>query len=183
MAVDELSYRYDRIEGNTTVVQNPSERRTKRFLSIALAISFLVHVIFIAKWFISSKEDHSPAISRSPYGTSYESIVNNIKHSRANSPPAGLLNDVPVPFKWSSEYSDVNNPQLDELWQFDGTLDYGMVALTDAEADSMSLLPSQQRFPWDSENKRMYVVNAYHGLHCLVSTISVLCLLLNQLRC
>ena len=76
-----------------------------------------------------------------------------------------------VPFKWSSEYSDINNPRLDELWQFDGILDYGMVALMDNEVKSMSLLPSEQRFPWDPENKRMYVVNAYHGLHCLVSPL------------
>jgi hypothetical protein len=173
MAADKLSYRYDRIEGNATVVKIPEERRIRRFLYAALAISCLVHILFIAKWFMSSEESHPLNISRSPYGKSESTELVSI-YSQAYNPLAGLLNDVPVPFTWSSEYSDLNSPRLDELWQFGGTLDYGMVALTDAEVKSMSLLPSQQRFPWDLENKKMYVLNAYHGLHCLVSPVSVL---------
>lgn len=49
--------------------------------------------------------------------------------------------------------------------------DYGMIALTDTEINSMSLLPSEQSFPWDPENKSLYHLNGHHGLHCLVITL------------
>jgi hypothetical protein len=71
MVAENPSYRYDRLEGDATVVQNPEERRTRRFLHIALAISSLVNIMFIVKWLVSfSAESHLPTISRSPYGKS-----------------------------------------------------------------------------------------------------------------
>lgn len=91
--------------------------------------------------------------------------------SQANKSPAGLVNDVPVPFTWITEYSDVDNPRLDDIWQFDGIFDYGMIALTEDERGSMSLLPSEQVFPWEPETKSLYHLNGHHGLHCLVSTV------------
>jgi len=130
------------------VFKNRDTRRTKRLLHTLLTISSVVNILFVVKWFISLPEETlTPHLSRSSY--------------------AGLLNDVPVPFQWTSEYSDVDNPRLDELWQFDGMFDYGMIALMENEVDSMSLLPSEQAFPWDPENKRLYHLNGHHGLHCL----------------
>jgi hypothetical protein len=71
MVAENSSYRYDPLEGDATVVQNPEERRTRRFLYIAWAISSLVNILFIVKWFMSfSEESHLPTISRSPYGKS-----------------------------------------------------------------------------------------------------------------
>ncbi|GAP87165.1 hypothetical protein SAMD00023353_2301080 [Rosellinia necatrix] len=148
MAADNPSYKYDLLEGHAVVAQSQEDRRTKRFLYTALAISSLLNVLLAMRWFVSILEEtHFSNPGRSSY--------------------AGLLNDVPVPFQWTSEYSDINNPRLDELWQFDGMFDYGMIALTDSEIDSLHLLPSEQSFPWDPENKSLYHLNGHHGLHCL----------------
>ncbi|KAG8156765.1 hypothetical protein KVR01_013370 [Diaporthe batatas] len=148
MAAHSPFYKYDLLEGHAMAAQNQEDRRTKRILYAALAVSSLLNLLLVVKWLVPRLEETDlPHLSRSSY--------------------AGLLNDVPVQFKWNSEYSDVNNPQLDELWQFDGMFDYGMIALTDTEIDSMSLLPSEQSFPWDPENKSLYHLNGHHGLHCL----------------
>lgn len=71
MTADNPSYQYDLLEGHAMVVQNPEDRRTRRFLYTALAISSLVNILFIVKWFVSiSEETHLPNLSRSSYGKS-----------------------------------------------------------------------------------------------------------------
>ncbi|KAK9421650.1 putative Cyclochlorotine biosynthesis protein O [Seiridium unicorne] len=137
MAAGNSSYRYDLLEGHAMVAHNSENRKTRRFLYTFLTISSLVNILFIAKWFASiSEETHLPNLSRASY--------------------AGLLNNIPVPFQWASEYSDIDNPRLDELWQFDGMFEYGMIALMDTEIESMSLLPSEQGFPWDPETPHLH---------------------------
>ncbi|EHK99183.1 hypothetical protein M7I_5016 [Glarea lozoyensis 74030] len=41
----------------------------------------------------------------------------------------------------------------------------GLVALSEDYVQSHDLLPAQQ-WPWD-ENKRIYILNGFHNLHCL----------------
>lgn len=54
---------------------------------------------------------------------------------------------------------------MQELW--DGiNFDAGMIYISSEYADSMELLPSQS-FPWDP-NLKIYLLNGYHNLHCLV---------------
>lgn len=47
--------------------------------------------------------------------------------------------------------------------------DDGVIAVDPEWAAARGLPPSTERFPWDTE-KRVYVVNGYHGIHCIVSS-------------
>ena len=58
-----------------------------------------------------------------------------------------------------------NLTQTDEAWQSLDTSG-GFVAL---EKGQQNLLPSEP-FPWDS-SKEVYLLNGFHGLHCLVRTL------------
>ena len=44
--------------------------------------------------------------------------------------------------------------------------DAGVIYISHEQAQSMELLPTQN-FPWDSDLK-IYLLNGYHNLHCLV---------------
>jgi hypothetical protein len=57
-----------------------------------------------------------------------------------------------------------NETDQEALW--DATdFDKGNIALSDSYARSMGL-PRSQRFPWDT-SKGLYLLNAYHTLHCI----------------
>ena len=53
------------------------------------------------------------------------------------------------------------------IWENQTNYDLGNIALDNAYAKSMDL-PRAQRFPWD-DSKGIYLINAYHNLHCVVS--------------
>ena len=73
---------------------------------------------------------------------------------------------VPSSFYQDDVYTSHNRTIANAAW--DGVkIDLGLVALSDAFVEEHALLPSQ-RFPWDA-SKGIYVINAYHNLHCLVS--------------
>lgn len=66
----------------------------------------------------------------------------------------------------SSKFMDRHHKtKTDQAWE-SINFDAGMVAIGDDEAESLGL-PMSQRFPWD-ESKGIYLINAYHNLHCLV---------------
>jgi hypothetical protein len=44
----------------------------------------------------------------------------------------------------------------------------GIIALKNEEAATMNL-PESQPWPWDSEQKSIYIINSHHILHCVVS--------------
>ena len=67
--------------------------------------------------------------------------------------------------KWSSE----NATQADELWKT-LTPDIGMVAVDNVFSENMNLYATEP-FPWD-QNKKIYMLEGYHSLHCLVSICS-----------
>ena len=64
-----------------------------------------------------------------------------------------------------------NKTRTQELWD-SIKIEPGFVALENQFAKSKHL-PDAQRFPWDS-NKSVYVLQAYHDMHCLVSNYSCL---------
>lgn len=69
MAADKPSYKYDLLEGHVMVAQNQRDRRTKRFLYTALAVSGLLNLLLVVKWFVPIlRETHLPQLSRSAYG-------------------------------------------------------------------------------------------------------------------
>ena len=79
--------------------------------------------------------------------------------------PAGLARDLSVDFLYHSPYESKNETLADELWN-SISIDPGVVALSDGYVEEMRL-PKAQRFPWD-DSKGIYLLNAYHNMHCLV---------------
>lgn len=95
-----------------------------------------------------------------------------------NSFLAGLTNDLDVPYTWDSEFSANNSTQVNQLWYEDSESDEGIIAL-DYEYASRLGLPKSQPFPWDT-SKGIYITNAHHNLHCLVSAYSGIFLSMRQ---
>lgn len=79
---------------------------------------------------------------------------------------ASLSYDTPTQFKRDTDYTHPDHAISDAAW---AAIDIapGFVALDKQYAESMDL-PASQAFPWD-EDKSIYLLNAYHNLHCLVS--------------
>ena len=84
-----------------------------------------------------------------------------------NRPLAGLVRNVSVPIYSSTEYGPAVGTQeeRDALW---GALDIspGTIALSDDFA-AQNGLPLSQRFPWEN-SKGIYIIGAFHQMHCLV---------------
>jgi hypothetical protein len=80
---------------------------------------------------------------------------------------AGLARTIPRPWGLNDPGNDTEE---DELWE-KTIYDAGNIALDDEYAKAMGL-PRSQRFPWDT-SKGIYLINAYHNLHCVVSTTFV----------
>jgi hypothetical protein len=75
-----------------------------------------------------------------------------------------------VPIRWEFEYSSATVAGMDEVdrnWgQIDASL--GMVSV-DHELAAMNGLPPSMNDPRDN-SKGLYTLEAYHSLHCLVSS-------------
>ena len=77
---------------------------------------------------------------------------------------AGLTPGITSVFNHASPYGNHDNLSVtDSLWSSIDTAK-GMVALSKSPA-----LHPTETFPWD-KSKGVYMLNGYHGLHCLVST-------------
>ena len=72
-----------------------------------------------------------------------------------------------------SVYTSANNSMADAAWDAINH-DSGIVAVDKSWAIQKGL-PLGSTFPWDND-KAIYFVNAYHGLHCLVSYVLVVLL-------
>jgi hypothetical protein len=70
---------------------------------------------------------------------------------------------------WNTEYSAENatEAELNKLWDSAIPWESGIIALSNEEAAKMKL-PDSQPFPWDSNGKKIFIVNAHHLLHCVV---------------
>ena len=84
---------------------------------------------------------------------------------------AALSPELSVPWVHMTEYGTDNLTQGSRLWE---AIDFnpGIVAL-DLEWTKEKGLPKSQPFPWDT-SKGLYVLNAYHSMHCLVSMPTIL---------
>lgn len=71
-------------------------------------------------------------------------------------------------FVYGGLYDGPNETLTNEAWDAIN-FDAGSIALDDAYVESLGL-PIAQRFPWD-DTKGLYFLNAYHGVHCLVSIL------------
>jgi hypothetical protein len=62
-------------------------------------------------------------------------------------------------------FTSLNETEVDASWSM-VEADSGIVALDDSYVE-LKNLPTAQRFPWD-DSKGLYLINAYHNIHCLV---------------
>lgn len=92
------------------------------------------------------------------------------KFAIANINLAGLSLDKSVAFPYSTGFGPevTNHSLLDERWEAID-INPGVVAIPDDWADEHNLAPTQ-RFPWDT-SKGVYLLTAFHTLHCLVSEL------------
>lgn len=81
---------------------------------------------------------------------------------------AGLERNIPVPFAWITDYNSGNEKEVNKLWE-SMSIDKGIIAISIEEAAANNL-PKSQPFPWD-QDKGIYLVNGFHNLHCLVSSL------------
>lgn len=79
---------------------------------------------------------------------------------------AKIAHTVPSYFYQDAIYTSHNRTIANAVWD-EVKIDLGLVALSDAFVEEHNLMPAQ-RFPWDA-SKGIYLINAYHNLHCLVS--------------
>ena len=56
---------------------------------------------------------------------------------------------------------------LDRLWIETIPWESGIMSMSKAEAKSLGL-PESQPFPWDPDQKSIYIANGHHVLHCVV---------------
>ncbi|EPE36852.1 hypothetical protein GLAREA_09015 [Glarea lozoyensis ATCC 20868] len=78
----------------------------------------------------------------------------------------GLQKNVPFSFSHGDFYTSSNRSIADAAWNAPIVQSWtGLVALSEDYVQSHDLLPAQQ-WPWD-ENKRIYILNGFHNLHCL----------------
>lgn len=87
--------------------------------------------------------------------------------TNTNLVPAGLKRNVPVPWSVYGPYDNRSDPEAtDKEWEKISNIRLGVIALPDSYVEEKGLHKAQ-RFPWD-ESKGVYLINAYHNLHCLV---------------
>jgi len=82
-----------------------------------------------------------------------------------------LSNEIKIKWTDASRLSSKNETVRDHEWD---VIDYdnGVVAVSKEWASEKGL-PMGASFPWDT-SKAIYLVNAHHNLHCLVSASSFL---------
>jgi hypothetical protein len=81
---------------------------------------------------------------------------------------ANLAVDIMMPWTNTTDYTSSNMTLADEKFKA-LRADDGVIALDPEWAAAKSLPISTGLFPWDS-SKRTYVINGYHGIHCIVSS-------------
>ena len=106
----------------------------------------------------------------SPYGKmTIEEEPLRVSSDVLTFPIAGLARQPSFKFPYASGYgpTEITNHSLaDELWEAI-EIDPGIVAIPLDWAEEHNIAETQP-FPWDS-SKGLYVINAFHNIHCLVS--------------
>lgn len=71
---------------------------------------------------------------------------------------------------WNTDFSNASHEatdaEVDALWDTQIPWERGIIALGFDEARAMGL-PDSQPWPWDGQNKGIYIMNAHHLLHCV----------------
>ncbi|GKZ33278.1 hypothetical protein AbraIFM66950_003118 [Aspergillus brasiliensis] len=127
-------------ESSTKGLPVRAARRSHHQFRTPFILSVVGNVLLIS-YLLFQHKLMSPSVERSKY--------------------AGLTRTIPI--AWGPNEA-INDTEQDNLW--DATsYDLGNIALADDYARAVGL-PRAQRFPWDN-NKGIYLINAYHNLHCV----------------
>lgn len=150
--------KYEDFTFPVTKVSSLVGRRTLLFLSIYLLTSTLYNVYFYSLGY--KKTDHTCPSRYSMF------ILEWMASYSTDYASGGLGFDTPVSYKSQTDYWGDNETLADELW--DG-LDTSpmVVALSQNDAREKGLSLSVP-WPWDNE-KGIYLIKAFHSLHCLVT--------------
>ena len=134
---------------------------TSVLLTLSVTLNALLLLSHATPFMTASHPD------RSEYGLLLNSLYS--QYAILTTLLANLEVDTTVTWEKQSDYSSDNMTLADERWK---TLsaDDGIVAMDREWAASKGLPPSEPIFPWDS-SKSIYLLNGYHGIHCLVSSI------------
>ena len=106
------------------------------------------------------------------FQTPKETRGNHSSHGR--SLHANLDRDVLTPFRDDTMFASHNRTIADIAWD-SWVMDPGIAALSH-EWVKQKVLPQAQHWPWDG-NKGVYLLNGFHNLHCLVSSLQIVLLL------
>lgn len=128
--------------------------RLSKYIVLALAASIIGNAIAIASLF-SDKVVLLPSTAASTWSDPLNT-----------SDFANLTFDRQKPWVHYTPYATTNLSEAASLWD-DIDFDSGFIALDYKYAESKGL-PKSQPFPWD-DTKGIYLINAYHSLHCLKS--------------
>lgn len=172
---DRLLSGEDISETDTTSVENgineeasSQPRRRRNLWTLTYAVLGLVSSLMIGFCLGLQAQGMENSNGRSPYRKTH--CTRNI--------PQGLLTErVKVNLEysqedilwWNTEYSDPNatDAYTNELWDSTIPWESGIIAMTNEEATAMGL-PESQPWPWDSQKKKIYILNTHHLLHCVV---------------
>lgn len=135
-------------------------------LGTALGVLLLVVLSFALGR--QSKESRGTQ-SLSPYSEFTPMSKHRIELTKCKHLLVRLAFDQPDQLWWNTNFSSetASARDLDELWDTQIPWETGIIALTNDEARAMKL-PESQPWPWDSNGKSIYIVNAHHILHCVV---------------
>lgn len=142
-------------------VRRPIENGSFRACGVvAISTLLLISVLANVAQYIHSGRNSDSA---TPYGesTSHYSLL-------ADTSPAKLSFDVDEHMWWKPQYGELNDTETFHFWDTQLPWESGIIALDNAEAAAWGL-PESQSWPWDMEHKSIYIINAYHILHCVVS--------------
>ena len=129
-------------------------RLETHFLLALLLLSVLFNAMLVLGW-ISSRDELSG--STEPVWAS--------SHFRREEAKGGFTREDTM--WWNTNYSGENEREVSDLWHNDIPWESGIIAINKQEASELRL-PESQSFPWDV-TKAIYILNAHHILHCIVS--------------
>ena len=129
-------------------------------LTISLAINTLALFLFIQHLHNEIHPSGSSAFSSFGKSMSFQKPKTSLILL------AGLSYNVSKRIDWTTKYSNGTDAELDELWLNEDPSQHGIVALDNSYAAAQRLHQGVPFF-W-KEDAGVYVVSAYHQLHCLV---------------
>lgn len=147
--------------GTLLVEEIRHQKHRNRVLSVLGLLSVILNILFLAKFSFASNQS---SLSQPGYSTCLDK--DSLLWLKLIDRLAGVdQTEQWQKFLWTTEYSSGNRTHADALWK--GLRPgFGVVAL-DHEWAAARELPHSQDNP-DDPTQGLYILDAYHQLHCLV---------------